>query len=611
MKQSYPHHEDTSPSGPGGMASELPRELVKIILAKHSIVSLLVDVLNGRPLDELALIDTTETLDELLGGKWRVWLDRFSILLRELASCKNFEEMKRREHYILRWASDLSEIDGRMTTEAVMRTSWSPSEAGLLREQMRKLSLELVGFRQQLIDTSKPEANQIKFKTRELKPKLSPPTSIATKEESDRIDVEFTLAEPLVGEKPKTLNADWRMLEHFLWRKKPVHWLEGYLIFPNWQKKKDPIANGRNQFRLRKDSCTRVLGRKFGIELEFRGNKPQKADTWELVKHNLSTNMPKAEDHYCKAQEAFGNHDFHKTKTDLLEALKAYPNQTDSQLLLVEYCEEQGFENVSDDEIDSLLLNSWASLKQRSDGLKKICDFYGETKNEELRIAISVIQHDPVYFRLKVHKEILGKWLAKGTFTEDDKIILELSNVLNAIVAAETKAEQEEKKEAFCKIPWVEEIITSHPVWAERVAVLLYPEIEDGLQSTRLQAMANRVTTITAKDDFVKYFKNILRSIGKAMEAKQELPESDDFSKTISQIKKLKRVEEDLCQKLSKSRITEEELIEEAHAKLHWGKEHIKHLVEIRKKPLSLFEDPASPDAPDNDVDALDDDLDM
>jgi tetratricopeptide (TPR) repeat protein len=150
---------------------ESPRELWTVILAKHSIMRLLVDVLNGKPLDEDAFVDVTETLERFLDEKWDRRFESISILLRKLAKYKTFEEMKKAEHDILGLASDLSVIDGYITGQALKHTSWPLEVTQLLKqqvEQTQELMSELIGFKRQLIGASKPETKQIKFKTREV-----------------------------------------------------------------------------------------------------------------------------------------------------------------------------------------------------------------------------------------------------------------------------------------------------------------------------------------------------------------------------------------------------------------------------------------------------------
>jgi tetratricopeptide (TPR) repeat protein len=113
---------ENSELDPDDIRTTVPQELACPILAKRTIIRLLVDVLNGRPLDEERLIGASLSLEQYLGHDWDQCVDRITIVLHSIANCKSLEEMKKREHEILRLTPDLLLVDGQATAQVLKRT---------------------------------------------------------------------------------------------------------------------------------------------------------------------------------------------------------------------------------------------------------------------------------------------------------------------------------------------------------------------------------------------------------------------------------------------------------------------------------------------------------
>jgi tetratricopeptide (TPR) repeat protein len=422
----------------------------------------------------------------------------------------------------------------------------------------------------------------------------APKVQRVPEQEGRRVKIEFASTGVTVdGMQIERITAEWRMLEYFLWKKKPVHWLEGYLIFPRWRAKKEGVTDGRNLFRQRKDGCERIL-KEYGLELEFKGDRKENAACWELVKHNLSTNIQDADGYCRKAEELFKNGNLPAARVEVDRALKIYPNHLESHLLVAKCCEHQGFGNVSAGEVREVLLPSWQCLKDRGDALNYIGRIYSGEEDKDVRVFLSELQNSLIHLELRQRAMVLGAWLDKRKLTDDEVILAEINTILNGIVSTKNTALMGEQIEAFCRIECVNDVILSMwPIGLRLATALLIPESEEGLATKRLEAMAKRA--FKSVKDFKRYLRNNFISLAKAMQAKgtlsQKLSESDDFRKIVRQIQQIDQVEEKLCQKLSRQNIGDDQLVEEIQANYDWGIEHIRYLLQVRKRPGRFSED--------------------
>jgi tetratricopeptide (TPR) repeat protein len=383
-------------------------------------------------------------------------------------------------------------------------------------------------------------------------------------------------------------NSAWRMTEYFVWRNNPVHWREGYLFYPTWLKK-GGVRDGRKQFREKINTYAHYLKDNYGIRLEFKGDKSENAEYWRLINHNVTTNIPEAEKHYKEADRLVQNGDFPGAKEELKEALRIYPNYLQSHLLLTRCYEEQGFENVTADELKDVLWPSWEYLKEKCAVLERMDDIASKKNNEGLRAFIKKLEYDPIYCGLKEHTKILGKWLIDRDDTEDAKLLLELEALLKITASTTDDSIKKEKIAAFCQIPCVKEVLLSMgKIWPVLIGTLFYADVENGLQDYKLEAFARK--SFRSVKDFQRYLRNALTSLKKALKAKGVLPETTIFEKTVRLIEKVNQIEEKLRQERSKE-ITDDELAEEIETKLGWELEDIKEILFYRKKRLAYYGD--------------------
>lgn len=199
----------------GTIIRKVPRDLSNAIQAKHIIIRLLVDVLNGKSLDEVAFIDASESFEKFLKGEWSRRFEGIGILLRKLAKYENFKKMKVAEHDILGLTPDLSVIDGYISGQAISRTPW-PLE---MMELLKQIRLEVIGVQRQLIDPSKPETKQIKI------------TFTATE---ITVDVEGKEHKERKSLKRRELL---RLAEYIVFKKR-VHWIWAYVIIDKFNPSK-------------------------------------------------------------------------------------------------------------------------------------------------------------------------------------------------------------------------------------------------------------------------------------------------------------------------------------------------------------------------------------
>lgn len=328
----------------GATANEFPPAL----LAKHGILRLLVDVLNGKSLDEEVLIDASETLEGFLDDEWGRRFERIGILLRKLAKYKNFEEMKKAEHDILGLTPDLSVINGYITGQVLKHTLWPLEVTKLLKQQIgqtEELRSELIGFKQQLID--------------DLKPKTKPSK------------ITFTDTSVLVDGKDLGKGAPLLLAEYIILKQKEVHWLWAYIILPKFAVKKyTPDQQFRNYIsKIRKEL------EKCGMRLAILKHEEEGFAIYEGMDDRVISNIRDARKTY---EEALSVRESNlKEAVKVLSSITKEDNNrwysfTDAYMMLSRWMCELEFEEVSDSVREKCIKFFKWYLKRLRLGISKI-----------------------------------------------------------------------------------------------------------------------------------------------------------------------------------------------------------------------------------------------
>jgi len=475
----------------------------------------------------------------------------FRVACNCLKNCEDVEVLEEVKH-------ELDEIEGIKTKGVVEEVSEAP-EATVVKAEDEELEL-----------------------TKEGEPKLKPstPTSISRKKESKQIEVEFTSTGVKINEEPeKPFTVEWLMLEYSLWKNDRVHWTEGYLIFPGWRSLPDGATNGRNQFRQKTTKCKQAA-EKCGLKIEFTKTKDENTVWWELVTYNISTNITKAKSHYKEAKELFDDDKWGDARKKLLKALKAYPNHLQSHLLLVRCYEKQGPKKLSAAQLRELL-SSWHYLDGKCtaiNDIRRICSKKKEDK--ELQAFLSSLLNGPLYSQLEGLTDVLFGWIMKGELSEDEILIMEVNKLLREIRTAKKTTQQEEKIKAFCRIPCVAEILTSDTKLAEVSGLLFFSSAEDDVVAPRFQAIVRR--TYKSKKELQKSLRNTLVYLRKDLQRQERLQQLGGSKKIANDVKRLDEFKEELCQKLHRERITDEELIQAVEAVYRWDREYVKRLLKLK-----------------------------
>jgi len=118
----------------------LPEKLIVLLSSKYQMIHLLVDVLNGKALDEQLFINVHESLTGCLSEESKGNVDRIGIILRRLSFYNSLEEMKQDEEKIRKSMKEFFAIDGNATRHVLKYMSdWELGRDESLKQLTQKI----------------------------------------------------------------------------------------------------------------------------------------------------------------------------------------------------------------------------------------------------------------------------------------------------------------------------------------------------------------------------------------------------------------------------------------------------------------------------------------
>ena len=416
------------------------------------------------------------------------------------------------------------------------------------------------------------------------------------------VRVEFDTGHVKVQGRKVDKNAPWAMLEYFLWKDGRVHWSEGYLIYRRWWRR--GVKNPRDLFRRKKDEYTNILQRKFGVALEFEeATRDRQIHYWELVGHNLSTNISEAKIHYGNAARLFRGEDFAGARAELTTALAKYPNHLESYLLLVRCYEKQGFEHVSAEEADRVLRPAWDCLTTRSEAIQSLRRVLAGESDRQLQLLLSWVDGHPTFSQVEAHAEVLDKFLRENVFTEEERILGELGPLLKAAAVDPDVSSRAARIREFLECPWVQNVVARVEKGQDMVLRLFYAFQEEPDFTSKLKTMSRmRFRTV---GQFQSYLRKTLEAIRK--DAPRELVKGAPAwpRDVIAKAKEVDKLEAALCHELGRMP-SEDELREAIGTKFAWTQEEIEDVFRFRHTDFDYAATPGDIRDPDDELDDRD-----
>jgi hypothetical protein len=382
------------------------------------------------------------------------------------------------------------------------------------------------------------------------------------------------------------------VLEYFLCRDEEVHWPEGYLLFPKWLK--GGVKNGQELFRQKMAKCAKELTRKYGLDVTFKGNRKRKADRWSLVAPGIITNITEVEQHYQKAKKSFeewenlaegpqpllASEALAAAKAELLEALKIYPNDLESHVLLARCYENLQAGDVSLQEIESTVRSSWEYLSGRHRAIEALRHLVEVKQEAPLQALVEYVNRNPALSQVGRCKQVLQKWFLPA-IAERDPALAELRDLLNQLGATNDEAKLRKLVEGFLRLPCILEVVRESEAMMEAVSGFMTESGE--LDVSRIQELSKcRFDTIK---EFQAYLRTTLRGIGKGHRAEDRPRRGPELPDSIRRrIKEMERVEQVLQNELGR-KPSKDELEEALKVQLKWGPDDLKEMMPYRRRP--------------------------